>query len=90
MGPIQEQIEQKLQAELETSHLEVINESHLHEGHDHMGPETHFRVIAVAKRFEGLKSVQRHRVVHEILRELLKVQIHALTLQLFSPEEKRG
>ncbi|MEQ1877174.1 MAG: BolA family protein [Bdellovibrionia bacterium] len=88
MGPIQAEIEECLKVGLAPRHLEVINESHLHEGHAHMGPETHFRIVAISEKFEGLKSLARHRLVHGLLAELLKEQIHALTLQLFSPRER--
>jgi BolA family transcriptional regulator, general stress-responsive regulator len=88
MGPVEKQIQILLQSALDPIQMEIINESYLHEGHEHMGPETHFRVVAVSKVFEGLKSVQRYRIVHQALGDLLKDKIHALTLQLYAPGEQ--
>lgn len=48
---LQALIEQKLQAELEPVHLDVINESGMHNAPP--GAESHFKVVVVSKKFEG-------------------------------------
>lgn len=48
---LQALIEEKLRAELEPSHLEVINESGMHNAP--AGAESHFKVIVVSDKFEG-------------------------------------
>ena len=47
----------------------------------------HFRLTIVAAGFSGLTLVQRHRLVHDALAEMLPEQIHALSLVTRSPEE---
>ncbi|MCK6369733.1 MAG: BolA family transcriptional regulator [Gammaproteobacteria bacterium] len=68
--------------------LEVSDESHLHRGHagarDGRG---HFRVRVISARFDGLKSLQRHRLVFEALGGLMQTDIHALAITALSPEE---
>ena len=68
--------------------LEIEDESHLHAGHagarDGRG---HFRVTIVSPRFAGLSRIARHRLVFASLGDLMQTDIHALTLQAFSPEE---
>jgi BolA protein len=68
--------------------LEIEDESHLHAGHagarDGRG---HFRVMIVAGAFTGLTKIARHRIVFNALSDLMRTDIHALTLQAFSPEE---
>ncbi|NHA14536.1 BolA family transcriptional regulator [Thioalkalivibrio sp. XN279] len=68
--------------------LEIEDESHLHAGHagarDGRG---HFRVTVVSPRFAGLSRIARHRLVFAALEDLMHTDIHALTLQAFSPEE---
>jgi BolA protein len=81
---IQENIETKLQA-LEPEHLEVVNESHMHNVPE--GSESHFKVTAVSKQFEGKMLVARHRMVNALLAEELSGQIHALALHTLTPEE---
>lgn len=52
---LQALIEEKLQKDLEPSHLEVINESQSHHNAPH-GAESHFKVIVVSSKFEGVHS----------------------------------
>ena len=48
---LQAVIEQKLQAELKPSFLDVINESSMHNAPP--GAESHFKVTVVSEKFEG-------------------------------------
>ena len=82
---IQTQIEKKLRAQFAPLHLEVNNESHMHDVPE--GSESHFRVVLVAQQFEGKPLIQRHRAVNAILDQELKGQIHALALHTMTPEE---
>ena len=81
---IQESIQNKLQA-LEPEHLEVENESHMHNVPP--GSESHFKVTIVSKQFEGKMLVARHRMINSLLAEELAGQIHALALHTLTPEE---
>ncbi len=80
-------IEEKLRRELAATHVEVIDESHLHAGH--AGARSgggHFRVTIVSERFEGLRSVAAQRLVYQALEEEMREMIHALSLATYSPE----
>jgi BolA protein len=86
---LQQKIEAKLQAELGPSHLEVINESHMHKVPP--GSETHFKVVVVSDRFDGLSAVKRHQLVYGVLAEEMnaptKPRIHALAITSRTPTE---
>lgn len=82
---IQRQIEEKLRKGFEPLHLEVANESHMH--NVPAGSESHFRVVLVSEQFEGKPLIQRHRAVNRILGEELQGGVHALALHTMSPEE---
>jgi BolA protein len=88
---IQEKIERKLNDALEPERLDVVNESHLHAGHQptfNGAGETHFRVRVVSARFEGLSRVERHRVVNDLLKDELTVdKVHALAIEPAAPGE---
>jgi len=81
---IQDEITEKLEQSLKPQHLEVINESHMHNVPP--GSESHFKVVAVANEFTGKMLVARHRLINKILADELEV-IHALALHTMSPEE---
>ncbi len=78
-------IEDKLSAALAIEHMDVVNESGNHNVPD--GSESHFRVSLVSKVFEGLRLLQRHRMVNEVLRVELEGPVHALALHTYTPGE---
>lgn len=82
---IQQAIERKLSNALSPEHLEVLNESHLHNVPP--GSESHFKVTIVAGHFEGQRLVARHRAVNELLAEELAGPVHALALHTLTPDE---
>ena len=69
--------------------LDVVDESHLHEGHagHRPGGETHFRVYIVSPAFEGKSRVERHRMVNATLAAELKGPVHALAIKAQAPGE---
>ncbi len=87
---IEQRITDKLTAALEPERLEVINESHLHAGHqeafDGTG-ETHFRVRVVSPRFAGMMRLERHRTVNDLLADELRDGVHALAIEPAAPGE---
>lgn len=83
-------IEVQLRDALAPSHLEVINESHMH--NVPKGSETHFKVVVVSDRFEGLSAVKRHQLVYGALGDTMKKKpaqggIHALAITSRTPTE---
>lgn len=83
--PVERAIRNKLANALEPEHLEVHNESHMHAVPP--GSESHFRVLVVSPRFDGLSLIQRHRLVNEALREELSSCVHALAIQAKTPTQ---
>lgn len=70
-------------AALSPTRLEVLDESEDHRGHAgwREGGQTHFRIRMSAPGFAALSRVQRHRLVHETLGDIVP-RIHALALEL--------
>jgi BolA protein len=81
---IQHSIEQKLTA-LDPVHLEVVNESHMHNVPE--GSESHFKVTVVSDQFDGQMLVARHRKVNALLADELAGAVHALALHTRTPDE---
>lgn len=82
---MQSRLEKKLSESLSPVHLEVINESHMHNVPE--GSESHFKVVVVAEAFENQPRVARHRLVNEAVAEELKAGIHAFAISAMTPEE---
>jgi BolA protein len=80
-------LKQKL-AVLEPQQLDVIDESALHAGHSGAaGGGGHYRLIIISSRFNGMNAVARHRAVYQALGDMMREQIHALSITAFTPEE---
>ncbi len=87
---IQETITQKLTDAFAPEHLEVVNESHMHNVPE--GSESHFKVLIVCDEFKDKMLIARHRLVNKILDMELKQDkseggIHALALHTMTMEE---
>ena len=83
-----ERLTERLRSGLEPEALEVIDDSHRHAGHagaaDGRG---HFSVFVVSKRFAGLNTLRRHRLVYEVVGDMMTTDIHALSIQALAPGE---
>ena len=83
-----QQIREALAGALPATTVELIDDSHLHAGHagarDGRG---HFRLRIVSDAFAGLRPLQRHQLVYRSLGELMRTDIHALSITALTPEE---
>ena len=87
---IESSIREKLTEALQPSRLEIINESHLHAGHQ-SSPDTgesHFRVLIVSPQFNGKSRLERHRLVNGALVAELRGKVHALAIKAYAPGEE--
>lgn len=88
MTTIREQIAQRLSA-LQPVQLAVRDDSAAHRGHAgaaahaaRVGADdgSHFEVEIVSAAFAGKSLVARHRMIYELLDDLMKTRIHALRI----------
>lgn len=49
--------------------------------------DTHFEAVIVAPQFAGKRTLQRHQLVYGTLGALMGREIHALSMQVMTPEE---
>ncbi len=80
---MQTTIETKLNDAIEFEVLEIANESNMHSG---PATESHYKITAVSKDFEGKMLIARHRMINAALSDELQ-QIHALALHTMTPDE---
>ncbi len=79
------QLEQRLQARLAPSRLEVLDQSAEHAGHAGANAEghgTHFKVRIASPFFTDLSRVQRHRLVYDALQDFMAQGVHALAIEV--------
>ncbi len=68
-------IQDWIQAGMACDHIEVA------------GDGQHFEAVIVSGEFAGKLPVARHQVVFKVLGERMHSQIHALSMQTFTPQE---
>ena len=68
-------IEDSIRAGIECTHLAV------------RGDGAHFEAVVVSPEFAGLSRVRQHQLVYAALGNRMREEIHALSMQTFSPEE---
>lgn len=47
----------------------------------------HFRIVIVSTRFSSRSRLQRHQMIYEALSEMLRTDIHALSIEAWAPGE---
>jgi BolA protein len=82
-------ITKKLTEAFEPQSLNVVDESHQHEGHagSRPGGQTHFRVYIVSEAFKGKTRIERHRMINGKLLDQLAGGVHALAIHASAPGE---
>ncbi|PZU93294.1 MAG: BolA family transcriptional regulator [Chelatococcus sp.] len=84
-----ERISGKLRETFAPQRLEVVDDSHRHQGHGgwREGGETHFSVDIVSEAFAGKSRLERHRLVNHALAAELSGGVHALAIRARAPGE---
>jgi BolA family transcriptional regulator, general stress-responsive regulator len=87
--PVKQAITNKLRETFAPESLDVVDESHLHEGHSghRPGGETHFRIYIVSPAFQGKSRIERHRMINAALAAELAGPVHALAMKAQAPGE---
>lgn len=82
-------IRERLQQAFAPAELDIVDDSARHAGHagakDGRG---HFNVRIVSQRFAGTKTLERHRMVYAALGNLMQTDIHALSVDARSPDDR--
>jgi BolA family transcriptional regulator, general stress-responsive regulator len=84
-------IRSRLEAAFNPDELDVVDDSHRHAGHagarDGRG---HFQVRILSRRFAGMRTIERHRMVYAALGPMMQTDIHALGLVALSPDDSES
>jgi BolA protein len=82
------EIQRLLSEAFDPETLGVEDESHLHEGHEGAKDgRGHFRVLIITSKFEEKSMLERHRMIYRALGDMMRIDIHALAIDAWSPDE---
>ena len=87
-GPVATEILRRLES-LSPTNIELIDDSEKHRGHGGHNPagESHFTLLIESAAFAGKSRVDRQRMVHQALGELVGNRVHALSIRAKAPGE---
>ena len=87
-GPVATEMLRRLESLSPTS-IELIDDSDKHRGHGGHNPagESHFTLLIESGAFAGKSRVERQRLVHRALGELVGTRVHALSIRAKAPGE---
>lgn len=88
-GPVASEMLRRLRAALAPSRVELVDDSEAHRGHGGYNPagESHFTLRIESAAFAGKSRIERQRMVHAALGDLLEKRVHALSIRATAPEE---
>jgi BolA protein len=74
---------------LNPTKVELTDDSDKHRGHGGYNPagESHFTLLIESPLFAGKSRVERQRMVHSALGELVGERVHALSIRARAPGE---
>lgn len=89
IGPVAAEMRSRLEAALRPTVLQLIDDSEQHRGHGGYNPagESHFTLVIESAAFIGKSRVERQRLVHAALGDLLEERVHALSIKARAPGE---
>jgi len=70
--------------------IEVLDDSQSHAGHEGVKKSGggHYYLTIVSEKFADKNRIQRHQYIYQLLGDMMKSEIHALSIKAFTPEEK--
>ncbi|UDG82275.1 BolA family protein [Candidatus Vallotia cooleyia] len=80
-------IRARLSVALSPITLEIYDNSAQHVNHDGVAAGGHYTVTVISSAFEGLTRIARHRLVYDALSDMMKHDIHALSINSYTPKE---
>ena len=84
---IETEMKSRLVASLDLIHFEVKDFTGRHLNHKLHEGGFHLEAVIVSDDFEGQNLVQRHRKVYHAMGELMKHEIHALSMKTLTRDE---
>lgn len=82
------EITRRLKEAFDPETLGVEDESYQHHGHEGAKDgRGHFRVLIISSKFDGKSMIERHRMIYRSLDEMMTLDIHALAIDAWSPDE---
>ena len=87
MNDIELKIKKIIENKISILEFNLIDDSHKHINHKKDTSGGHFRLFIVSNDFIKLNLIKRHQLIYNLLSDMLKKEIHALSMRLLTSEE---
>ena len=84
---IEKEIKNRLEKQMNLEHFEIKDFTGRHLNHKLNEGGFHLEAVIVSEEFEGKNLIDRHRLVYDSVGDLMKHEIHALSMKTLTPEE---
>ena len=81
-----ERIKNLLESNLNIHSVSIDDLSHKHKNHNHDGGG-HYKINLISNDFENVSLLDRHKKIYLILKDMIKKEIHAVSLNLLTVKE---
>jgi BolA protein len=81
---------ERLNSALSPTHIDLTDDSEQHRGHGGYNPagESHFSLRIESTAFAGKSRIERQRMVHGALGDLMENRVHAISIKATAPGEE--
>ena len=84
---LKNKITQLINSNIDVHELVLMDLSEQHKDHHKSNSGGHFKLKIVSNNFLGKSLLERHKMIYSILGDMLKNEIHALSLKTLTIEE---
>lgn len=82
-----EEIEKRLKRLMDITHLEIMDDTGKHIHHKTFDRGAHLNAVIVSSNFKEINLLERHRLVYTALNDMIKNEIHALSMKTYTLDE---
>ena len=76
-----------IQKNIDVKFIKIDDLTEKHKNHQAYSGGGHYRLIIVSDDFKKISLINRHRLIYNILKKLIKKEIHALSIKAHTIEE---
>ena len=80
-------IKNKIKEHIDTSQIEIIDESASHANHPGNNGGGHYKALIISNDFNGKSLVERHQMIYKALGKLMTNEIHAFSMKTITENE---
>ena len=81
------EIEKRLHQHLDIEQLEIKDDTGRHINNTNFDGGAHLSAVIVSSSFNGLNLLERHKLVYNALNDMIKQEIHALSMKTYTINE---